>query len=98
MASIAHPVLGDPIYGHSQRLLRGLPLAHQLAWFQRQALHAWSLGFVHPATGAWLECEAPLPADLQRVLAILRGGAMMSPQDEADASQQKMVHEEKRHE
>ena len=33
------------------------------------------LGLVHPATGEWLECRAPLPADLEQVLAILRRGA-----------------------
>jgi 23S rRNA pseudouridine1911/1915/1917 synthase len=95
MASIGHPLLGDPIYGHSQRFLRGSPLARRLAWFRRQALHAWSLGFVHPGTKAWFECEAPLPPDLERVFTILRGEAGMTPQDEADASERHMVHEEK---
>lgn len=75
MAAVGHPLLGDPTYGHSQRVLQRSPLAHQLAWFRRQALHAWSLGLVHPATGEWLECHAPLPADLEEVLAILRRGA-----------------------
>ena len=73
MAAVGHPLLGDPTYGHSQRTLPRSPLSHQLAWFHRQALHAWVLGLVHPGTGAWLECRAPLPADLEQVLAILRG-------------------------
>jgi len=72
MAAAGHPLLGDPTYGHSQRALPDSPLAHQLAWFRRQALHAWSLGLVHPATREWLECHAPLPTDLEHVLAILR--------------------------
>jgi 23S rRNA pseudouridine1911/1915/1917 synthase len=72
MAAVGHPLLGDPTYGHSQSALPRSPLAHQLAWFHRQALHAWGLGLVHPATGEWLECHAPLPADLEHVLSILR--------------------------
>ena len=81
MAAIGHPLLGDPTYGHSQKALLRSPLAHQLAWFHRQALHAWGLGFVHPATGEWLDCRAPLPADLERVLAILRREASAAVQD-----------------
>ena len=30
---------------------------------ERQLLHAWKLGFFHPKTDAWMEFEAPLPAD-----------------------------------
>jgi 23S rRNA pseudouridine1911/1915/1917 synthase len=72
MAALGHPLLGDPTYGRNRKELQRSPLAHQLSWFQRQALHAWVLGFVHPATGEWLECRAPLPADLEHLLAILR--------------------------
>jgi 23S rRNA pseudouridine1911/1915/1917 synthase len=54
MAALGHPLLGDPTYGRYRKELERLPLAHQLAWFRRQALHAWVLGFTHPATGAWL--------------------------------------------
>ena len=46
-----------------------------MAWFRRQALHAWILGLVHPATREWLECRAPLPVDLEQLLAILSGQA-----------------------
>jgi 23S rRNA pseudouridine1911/1915/1917 synthase len=72
MAALGHPLLGDPTYGRYRKELDRSPLAHQLAWFRRQALHAWVLGFTHPATGVWLECRAPLPTDLERLLAILR--------------------------
>jgi 23S rRNA pseudouridine1911/1915/1917 synthase len=81
MAALGHPLLGDPTYGRSQRALPRSPLAHQLAWLHRQALHAWSLGFVHPATGEWLDCRAPLPADLEQVLAILRREANAAVQN-----------------
>jgi 23S rRNA pseudouridine1911/1915/1917 synthase len=81
MASVGHPLLADPTYGRSRKELHRSPLAHQLAWFRRQALHAWGLGFVHPATGEWLECRAPLPADLEYLLAILRREACAGEHD-----------------
>jgi 23S rRNA pseudouridine1911/1915/1917 synthase len=83
MAALGHPLLGDPTYGRPQRGLRRSPLAQRLAWFHRQALHASALGLVHPATGEWLECRAPLPVDLARVLAILREEANATVQDGA---------------
>jgi 23S rRNA pseudouridine1911/1915/1917 synthase len=72
MAAVGHPLLGDPTYGHTHKAPQRSALARQLSWFRRQALHAWRLGFVHPSTGAWLERCAPLPADLEQLLAILR--------------------------
>jgi 23S rRNA pseudouridine1911/1915/1917 synthase len=81
MAAIGHPLLGDPTYGQSHKALPRSPLADQLAWFRRQALHALSLGLEHPATGEWLEWHAPLPADLERVVAILRRGAKATEED-----------------
>jgi 23S rRNA pseudouridine1911/1915/1917 synthase len=72
MAAMGHPLLGDPTYGRHRKELGRSPLASQLAWLRRQALHAWVLGFVHPASREWIECHAPLPGDLERLLAILR--------------------------
>lgn len=62
LASSGLPILGDPVYGRARE--PGLALA-------RPALHAAVLGFVHPATGARLRFEAPLPADLAEALGIL---------------------------
>jgi 23S rRNA pseudouridine1911/1915/1917 synthase len=73
MAALGYPLLGDPVYGRYRKELGRSPLAEQLAWFQRQALHAWVLGFMHPQTGARTEYCAPLPDDLDRVLTVLRG-------------------------
>ena len=81
MAAMGHPLLGDPTYGRNRKELRRSPLAHQLSWFHRQALHAWVLGFVHPVTGEWLECRAPLPDDLEHLLAILRRQANAAERD-----------------
>ncbi|MFM7027644.1 MAG: RluA family pseudouridine synthase [Chakrabartia sp.] len=64
MASIGHPLLGDPVYGRSRpehrEVLKRLD-------FERQALHAARLGFVHPITGGTLNFESPIPSDMQRL-------------------------------
>ncbi len=61
-AYIGHPVVGDPVYSGRRDTL-GL---------KGQALHAYYLGFYHPAAGQWVEFEAPLPPDFRAVLAWLR--------------------------
>jgi 23S rRNA pseudouridine1911/1915/1917 synthase len=67
MASIGHPLAGDPVYGPRKA---GAAL---LADFPRQALHAWRLALVHPVTRQEMGWEAPLPQDFSRLLAALRG-------------------------
>jgi 23S rRNA pseudouridine1911/1915/1917 synthase len=62
MASIGHPVLGDPVYGK-----RTLKDAATLG-LHRQFLHAHKLGFTLPSTGQWREFTSPLPDDLQHAL------------------------------
>lgn len=57
LKAIGFPVAGDPEYG--LRGLYGLP---------RQFLHASRLAFAHPASGAPVDLQSPLPADLARVL------------------------------
>jgi len=61
LASIGHPLEGDPVYGG--RGARRLP---------RQALHAWKLAFVHPRTGKLLRFTAPPPADFEALADELR--------------------------
>ncbi len=65
MASIGHGLLGDPLYGRPPSKIRQLL---QILNFHRQALHARTLGFIHPASGEALQFEAPLPADLEELL------------------------------
>lgn len=65
MASIGHPLLGDPVYGRTPPRLR--PILSRLH-FARQALHAAELGFVHPVTGAAQRFESALPADMTGLL------------------------------
>ena len=65
LASIGHPLVGDPVYGRDPAALR--PLLKELR-FARQALHAASLGFVHPVTGDQLAFAAELPADMAELI------------------------------
>ncbi len=74
LASRGHPLVGDPLYlRRIPALARALEpeLRHALLDFPRQALHAMSLGFRHPATGAWLRFRSPPPPDLAALLARL---------------------------
>ena len=62
MASIGHPLLGDEVYGpgKSPYTLEG------------QCLHAMTLGFVHPRTGEYVECTAPLPPYFDHLLKTMK--------------------------
>lgn len=64
MASIGHPLLGDPVYGRTKAVHR--PVLETLG-FRRQALHAARLGFIHPVTGHALSFDSPTPADMQEL-------------------------------
>lgn len=76
LSHIGHPLVGDPVY------LRRLPAAARavpqpardtLLAFPRQALHAETLGFQHPATGERLRFSAPLPPDMAALITLLDG-------------------------
>ena len=64
MASLGHPLLGDPVYGRSGKT-HG-KLLNQLQ-FHRQALHAAELGFTHPVTKRKLSFSSPMPPDMQEL-------------------------------
>ncbi len=70
LAEMNLPVVGDPLYGsaHHARDLADVRLRRLIEQLDRQFLHAWLLGFVHPFSGAALEFSAPLPPELQRVI------------------------------
>ncbi len=61
MASIGHSLLGDPVYGRTPAAVRDVLKS---AGFARQALHAATLGFVHPVTQEKLSFQSPVPADI----------------------------------
>lgn len=65
MASIGHPLIGDPLYGRGPHMTKGLSpeLKAVLASFPRQALHAYKLGFIHPVTHQRLSFRSQIPTD-----------------------------------
>ena len=72
MVHIGHPLVGDDVYGagfrsKSRRLEDDA--RHVVERFDRQALHAFRLGFVHPVTGEDLAFQADLPADMVELCA-----------------------------
>jgi 23S rRNA pseudouridine1911/1915/1917 synthase len=74
MASIGHPLLGDPVYGQgfkSKAARLPPPAQAALRALARQALHAAVLGFPHPATGARLHFESAPPRDMLNLRAAL---------------------------
>lgn len=77
MQHIRHPIVGDPVYGQRLSLPAGASaeLREALHAFRRQALHARKLGLHHPVTDAYLEWQAPVPADMQSLLAALKADA-----------------------
>jgi 23S rRNA pseudouridine1911/1915/1917 synthase len=58
LAFIGHPIVGDQLYGRKRR---GLSI-------NRQALHSYVLGFVHPSSKKYMEFSAPLPRDMQKLI------------------------------
>jgi 23S rRNA pseudouridine1911/1915/1917 synthase len=78
LAHINHPVFGDPIY-NGRRIVSGPHTSREkaevqklLASLPRQALHAKTIGFVHPVNMQVMEFHSELPEDMTRVLSILR--------------------------
>lgn len=63
MASIGHPLVGDPVYGIGK-----CPYGYLVG----QALHAYVLGFIHPRTGEYMEFVAPLPEYFEKLIDRLR--------------------------
>lgn len=75
MKHIGHPLFNDATYG-GDKILKGTTFTKYKQFVNncfdlmpRQALHAQTLGFIHPTTQQYMEFEAPLPADFDSVLA-----------------------------
>lgn len=64
MASLGHPLLGDPVYGRTKQ---GHKATLETLGFRRQALHAARLGFIHPVTSNALAFDSEMPADMQEL-------------------------------
>jgi 23S rRNA pseudouridine1911/1915/1917 synthase len=74
MAYIGHPLFNDEVYG-GNKILKGQALGRYKQFVEncfelmpRQALHAQSLGFIHPVSGEKMLFESELPADMQAVI------------------------------
>lgn len=74
MKHIGHPLFNDATYG-GDKILKGTTFSKYKQFvtncfgiMPRQALHAKTLGFIHPTTKQYMEFEAPLPADFDSVL------------------------------
>lgn len=64
-ASIGHPVMGDRTYGKKTEI----EIKKKKVIIPRQMLHAETLGFIHPATGKYIEFSSQIPEDMKKVLA-----------------------------
>ncbi len=59
-AHIGHPIVGDDVYGEPSPII------------PRQALHAGKIAFAHPASGAWMKLDSPLPHDMRKLVEGMR--------------------------
>jgi 23S rRNA pseudouridine1911/1915/1917 synthase len=77
LSEAGFPLLGDPVYGSTGRLsgLKDSTLQALIRKLGRQALHARTLGFIHPVSGQYLEFSSPLPEDMGRILEHLDKGS-----------------------
>lgn len=78
LAHVGHPVFGDPSYGGRNATWGGLEgkrarrAQYLLKLISRQALHAKTIGFAHPATRQFVKFDSEIPEDMQKVLAGLQ--------------------------
>ena len=68
LSALGYPIVGDTMYG-------GRPMTLGDFKFERQALHAYQITFVHPTKLETMTLEAPLPPDMTRVLEIPRASS-----------------------
>lgn len=81
MAHIKHPVMGDPLYGIPKSAVEGYlkraeimdEKADAIRNFNRQALHAVAIRFIHPRTGKSMEFKVDLPSDIKELATCFKG-------------------------
>jgi 23S rRNA pseudouridine1911/1915/1917 synthase len=80
--AIGHPIAGDPVYGTGTSR-KGPRVTGDAASLGRLFLHAWRLQLTSPSSGELIRAEAPLPDELEQVLAAMRvdGTAALSGPD-----------------
>lgn len=74
MKYLGHPLFNDDFYG-GDKIVKGTVYARYKQFVEncfeickRQALHARTLGFVHPSTSLTIDFESPLPVDMEEVI------------------------------
>ncbi len=84
---LGHPLFNDLRYG-GDKILKGTTFTKYKQFVQncfsimpRQALHAKSLGFVHPSTGKHMHFESELPTDMQEVVVKWEGYVASRPEE-----------------
>ncbi|CAM4128251.1 23S rRNA pseudouridine(1911/1915/1917) synthase RluD [Vibrio neonatus] len=84
MSYLQHPLLGDIAYGGRARIPKGATeeLTTMIRSFDRQALHAVMLKFVHPTTGEEMQFHAPVPDDMIEMAEALRQDMRDNYEDE----------------
>ena len=73
MASLGHPLLGDPVYGGDRVAFVSKHKAH----LHGQCLHAGELHFTHPTSRELVHLYGDMPKDLQAVIRILFGAEIL---------------------
>jgi 23S rRNA pseudouridine1911/1915/1917 synthase len=68
MASLGHPLIGDPVYGRTKPVHKSIL---ETIGFHRQALHAARLGFIHPVKSNAMAFDSEMPADMQELFSRL---------------------------
>ncbi len=74
LSHIGCPVMGDPVYGRPRQLKGSEVTGHEadahsaLSGVKRQALHAQTLGFLHPKSSKLVQFEADLPSDMKALI------------------------------
>ena len=73
LAYKGHPLIGDKKYGKKKQKFKKINFRFEkiLSSFDRQALHAKSLGFYHPVKKKFLNFESKLPSDFKKILDFL---------------------------
>lgn len=75
LSHLGYPIVGDPLYSHltaARKQLLTPSCLHYFHQFSRQALHAFSLGFIHPRTKQALYWERDLPTDMVTLINYLQ--------------------------
>lgn len=78
LSHIGHPVFGDPTYGgrkiHYVNINTRIKneVEHLLSIMKRQALHAKTIGFIHPRTEEFIKFDSDLPQDMNELLSFLQ--------------------------